>query len=198
MIRYSLSLFFLVLVALVFQQFIPPFSGLYNARVLLVTLVFLCSSVTVGPPTMLVMAFLCGFLQDAQNAVFPRTGDPQVYVMKVEQLGFGYSILLYAAVGYLMQGIQPLFRQGKWHISTLIVGISVFAYLILEYLLINFFRGGFVFTEFTLRKIAYSSGITMLFAPLVFWVLHGLASAYGHTIRFEGLKTTTPAPSRRF
>ena len=58
MIRYALSLFLLVLLSLAAQQFIPALTGLYNARLLLVTLVFLCASVTVGPPVMLALAFV--------------------------------------------------------------------------------------------------------------------------------------------
>jgi cell shape-determining protein MreD len=195
-IRYSLSLFVLVLLALAAQQFIPALTGLYNARLLLVTLVFLCASVTVGPPVMLALAFVCGFLWDAQCALGPTGGDPEIYKYPVESLRFGYSILLYGVIGYLMQGIQPLFREGKWQFSTALVGISIFVYLAAEYLIINFVRGGFVFTEATLYQIAATSTLTMLFSPLVFWVLFSIAARFGHEIRFEGLKKKQRARRR--
>lgn len=200
MIRYTFSLLVLVLVALVVQQFLPAFTGLYNSRLLLVTLVFLCSSVTVGPPVMLVLAFLCGFLWDAQNTLMPHGGDPEVYTHPVESLRFGYSIALYGLIGYLMQGIQPLFREGKWQFSTFLVGVSIFIYQMAEYLLINFVRGGFVLNRPTFLQIAFTSILTMLFSPLVFWILFRIADACNHRIRFEGLKNhrrNPPATRRR-
>lgn len=188
MIRYALSLFLFVLLALVVQQFIPALTGVYNSRLLLVTLVFLCASVTVGPPVMLALAFTCGFLWDAQSWMGPPSGDPEIYKYPAESLRFGYSIILYGVTGYLMQGIQPLFREGKWQFSTLLVGVSIFVYLVSEYLIINFVRGDFVFPRATLFQIGFTSGLTMLFSPVVFWILHHIAAAFGHEIRFEGLK----------
>lgn len=188
MIRYSLSLFILVLFALIAQQFIPALTGLYNSRLLLVALVFLCASVTVGPPVMLALAFICGFVLDAQSALGPPGGDPEVYKFHAESLRFGYSIILFGAIGYLMQGIQPLFREGKWQFSTFLVGVSIFIYLLSEYLIINFVRGDFQFPRATLFQIGFTSVLTMLFSPVVFWILFQIAERFGHEIRFEGLK----------
>lgn len=188
MIRYTFSLLIMILLALIAQQFIPALTGLFNSRLLLVTLVFLCASVTVGPPVMLALAFICGFLWDAQNALGPAGGDPSVYTDPVESLRFGYSIVLYGIIGYLMQGIQPLFREGKWQFSAFLVGVSIFVYLVAEYLIINFVRGDFVFSRATLFQIVFTSTLTMLFSPLVFWILFHVAERFGHEIRFEGLK----------
>lgn len=188
MIRYSLSLFILVLLALVAQQFIPSLTGLFNSRLLLVTLVFLCASVTVGPPVMLALAFTCGFLWDAQSALGPPGGDPLVYDQPAELVRFGTSIILYGVIGYLMQGIQPLFREGKWQVSAFLVGVSIFVYLVAEYLIINFVRGDFLFPRATLFQIVFTSVLTMLFSPVVFWILFFIAGLFGHEIRFEGLK----------
>jgi len=187
-IRYSLSLFAFVLLALVVQQFIPSLTGLFNSRLLLVTLVFLCASVTVGPPVMLALAFTCGFLWDAQSALGPPGGDPLVYNSPAQSLRFGYSIILYGVIGYLMQGIQPLFREGKWQVSAFLVGVSIFVYLVAEYLIINFVRGDFIFPRPTLFQIVFTSVLTMLFSPLVVWILFYIAGRFGHEIRFEGLK----------
>ncbi len=187
MIRYSLSILILVLLALIAQQFIPVLTGAYNSRLLLVTLVFLCASVTVRPPVMLALAFICGFLWDAQNALGPPGGDPDVYKYPAESLRFGYSIILYGLIGYLMQGIQPLFREGKWQFSTFLVGVSIFIYLISEYLIINFVRGEFQFSRATFFQITFTSILTMLFSPVVFWSLFQIAERFGHEIRFEGL-----------
>ena len=188
MIRYTASLILLVLLAVIVQQFIPAFTPLFGSRLMLVVLVFLCAASTVPAPVMLLLAFLCGFLADAENALAPVTGDPEVYTRPVEPLRFGYSIALYAVMGYLMQGIQPLFRQGKWQFSALLSGIAVFLYLLAEYLLINFVRGGFSFSRWTFLRIAFSSGITMLLSPIVFWLLFQLADRSRYTIRFDGIR----------
>lgn len=188
MIRYTLCILVLVLVAVVVQQFLPALDPLNGSRMLLVPLVFLCSAITLPTPLMLGLAFVCGFLTDAEATLGPHGGDPEIYTRPTEALRFGYSIVLYGVMGFIMQGIQPLFRQGRWQVSTLLTGVSVFLYLLTEYLLINFVRGGFTFSRGTLFKIVFTSGLTTLFSPLVFWLLFRLAEWSGYTIRFDGLK----------
>lgn len=188
MIRYTLITILLVLAAFVVQQFLPAFTGLHNAQILLVQLVFLCAAVTVGTPTMLLLAFVCGLLWDAQSVLGPHGGDPEIYSQPVESLRFGTSILLFGGMGFLMQGIQPLFREGKWQFSAILSGIAVFLYLSANYALINFVRGDFVLTRATMMQISITSLLTMLFSPLVFWLLFRIADACQHTIRFDGIK----------
>jgi cell shape-determining protein MreD len=184
-IRYSFITILLLLAAFVVQQFLPAFTGLHHSRILLVQLVFLCCAVTVGQRTMLVLAFIGGFFWDAQCALGPHGGDPEVYTQQVESLRFGYSILLFGGMGFLMQGIQPLFQQGKWQFSAMLSGIAVMLYLAAEYATINFVRGDFVLNRATVLQMAYTSVLTMLFSPLVFWMLFRIASACDHSINPE-------------
>lgn len=174
-----------------FQQFLPAVSGLYGARVLIFPLVFLCVSVTVDIPIMLGLAFLCGFLWDAQHSLAPHGGDLENYPDPVESLRFGYSIILYGLMGFLMQGIQPFFKKGKWHLSSILTGIAILLYLFSEYLLINFVRGQFTFPAGAFYHIYVSSALTMLFSPIVFWLLTHIANACNHTIHYQGLKRTS-------
>ena len=185
MIRYSLITIFLLLTSFVVQQFLPAFTALHDSRILLVQLVFLCSAVTVGQPTMLALAFIGGFLWDAQCALGPHGGEAEVYSQQVESLRFGYSILLFAAMGFLMQGIQPLFKQGKWHFSAFLSGIAIFLYLFAEYAIINFIRGDFILSKSTVLQMAFTALLTMLFSPLVFWLLFRIAGACDHSINPE-------------
>lgn len=182
MIRYSLATVLLLLAAFVVQQFLPAFTGLYHSRVLLVQLVFLCCAVTVGQPTMLALAFLGGFFWDAQCALGPHGGDPEVYTQKVENLRFGYSILLFGGMGFLMQGIQPWFKRGKWQLSAFLSGIAVLLYLVAEYAIITFVRGEVVVSAATVRQILFTALLTMFFSPLVFWLLFRIASLCNHSI----------------
>lgn len=188
MIRYSLITVLLLLASFVIQQFLPAFTGLHDSRILLVQLVFLCCAVTVGQPTMLVLAFIGGFLWDAHCALGPQGGDTEIYSQQVESLRFGYSILLFAATGFLMQGIQPLFKQGKWQFSAFLSGVAIFLYLSAEYAIINFVRGDFVLTKGTVMQVIFTSMLTMLFSPIIFWLLFHIAKFCDHSINPEAGK----------
>ena len=188
MTRYTIITVLFVLASFVVQQFLPALTALHHSRVLLVQLVFLCAAVTVGQPTMLLLAFVCGFLWDAQCTLGVHGGDPEIYNQPVESLRFGYSILLFGGMGFLMQGIQPLFKQGKWYFSALLSGIAILLYLAAEYLIITFARGGFTFAKATALQMAYTSLLTMLFSPLIFWMLFGIASICAHSINPEAAK----------
>jgi hypothetical protein len=184
-IRYSIITIFLLLASFIVQQFLPAFTGMHDSRILLVQLVFLCCAVTVGTPTMLLLAFTGGFLWDAQCALGPHAGTPEVYTQPVESLRFGYSILLFGGMGFLMQGIQPLFKQGKWQFSAVLSGISVMLYLAAEYTIINFVRGEFTLNRPTMLQMLFTGLVTMLFSPLIFWMLFRIAKACHHSINPE-------------
>ncbi|GAA5495639.1 hypothetical protein SAMN02745181_2356 [Rubritalea squalenifaciens DSM 18772] len=188
MIRYHLSILFLVLAACILQQFLPAITALYDARILLLPLVFLCCAVTVSFSPMLVLAFICGFLWDAQNSLGPHGGDPEIYKTPVDTIHFGYSIILYGLMGVLMQGIQPLFRRGIWQVSAILTGIAIFLYLLAEYLLINFIRGEFIFPARVFYQIWITAALTMICSPFVFALLFKLAKAFNHVISYDGLK----------
>ncbi len=191
MIRYSVITILLLIAAFVIQQFLPAFTGLYDSRILLVQLVFLCCAVTVGQPTMLLLAFIGGFFWDAQCALGPHGGDLEVYTQQVESLRFGYSILLFGGMGFLMQGIQPLFKQGKWQFSAMLSGIAVFLYLSAEYAIINFVRGDLMLTRPTVLQISCTSMLTMLVSPLIFWMLFRIARICHHSINPEAGRRRT-------
>lgn len=188
MIRYHISIFILVLLACLLQQFLPAVTGWYDAKIYILPLTFLCCAVTVGFSPMLVLAFLCGFIWDAQNTLSPAGGDPAIYENPVDQIRFGYSIILYAMMGVLMQGFQPLFRKGVWQLSAILTGVATFSYLLSEYLLINIVRGDFFVPNSIFQQIAISALLTMLCSPLVFFILFKLARWFDHTIRYDGLK----------
>ncbi len=185
MLRYNLSTVVLLLIAFLVQQFVPAFTGLSHARILVVQLVFLCCAVTVSTPTMLLLAFIGGILWDAHCYLSPIIADPEVYAQPVESLRFGYSILLFGVAGFLMQGLNPIFRQGKWHFSAILSGIAVFLYLAAEFILISFIRGEFTISRSILRLMFYTSVLTMCVSPVIFWILYQIANLFGHTLHPE-------------
>jgi hypothetical protein len=186
--RYNLSTVFLLLAAFLVQQFVPAFTGLSHSRILIVHLVFLCAAVTVATPTMLLLAFIGGIFWDAHCSLAPIIADPEVYTQPVESLRFGYSILLFAGMGFLMQGLNPLFREGKWQFSALLTGVATFLYLAADYSLISFVRGDFVISRSIIRLMSYTSLLTMLFSPLIFWLLYRLARLSDHSLYPEANK----------
>jgi hypothetical protein len=134
---------------------------------------------------MLLLAFIGGFFWDAQCALGLHGGDPEVYTQQVESLRFGYSILLFGGMGFLMQGLQPLFKQGKWQFSAMLSGIAVLLYLAAEYAIISFVRGDVVITRSTVMQMVYTAILTMLISPAIFGLLFFIASNCQHSINPE-------------
>lgn len=188
MIRYHISIIFLILAACILQQFLPAITGFHDARIHIFALTFLCCAVTIGFSPMLMIAYLCGFIWDAQNALGPHGGDPTVYEHPVDHIRFGYSIILYGMMGVIMQGVQPLFRKGVWQLSAALTGVAILFYLLSEYLLINVIRGELYFPARVFYQMLWSSLLTMLCSPLIFLILFKLAKWNHFTIRYEGLK----------
>ncbi len=188
MIRYFLTVLLILLAAFIFRQFIPVLPDFFYARVFLVPLIFLCAAVTVQLPAMLIYSFICGFLWDAQHTVLPVTGDIEVYSEPISTLRFGYSIILFAIAGLTMQGVQPIFREGKWQVSVMVTGLALFLYLLLELMLLSFVQGQILLSLPTIRFILASSAITMFASPFVFLLLFKLAKTFRYTITYDGLR----------
>lgn len=185
MFAYSISLIGLLLLSCLLQQFLPGISAWHDARILILPLVVLCGSSTVSTAGMLCLAFLGGFLWDCEQITTYEQGDPLVYGAAVDSLKFGYSIILYALMGFLMQGIRPLFQEGKWYLSAAFSGVAIFLYLFVEYLLRSFIVGGFSLDNGVIEQIGATSLLTMMLSPFMFWILFRIADLCGHTIRYR-------------
>lgn len=185
MFLYSISLIGLLLLSCLLQLFLHPVSSWFEARILILPLIVLCGSVTVSTGIMLILGFLGGFLWDAQQIFVVTQGDPEVYHSAPDSLKFGYSIMLYTLMGFLMQGIRPLFREGNWTVSAALTGVALFLYLFVEYLLRSFIVGGINWDDDMLKQIAASSVLTMACSPLIFWILFRIADLCGHTIQYD-------------
>lgn len=182
MYLYQFSLIGLLLLSCIIQQFLPTFSGWHDARILILPLVVLCGSATISTAGMLILTFLGGFLWDAQQVLLLEQGDPIVYHSTPDTLKFGYSIILYTLMGFLMQGVRPVFQAGKWYLSAALTGVAIFLYLFVEYLLRGFIIGGFSLDNGMVEQIGATSVMTMLASPFVFWALFRIAKICKHTI----------------
>lgn len=182
MFLYPICLIGLLLLSCLIQQFLPSFPGWHHAHILLIPLVVLCGSVTVSPTGMVILAFLGGFLWDAQQVLLVAQGDPLVYDPSPDRLIFGYSIVLYGMMGFLMQGVRPIFQDGKWYVTAVLSGIAIFLYLAIEYLLRSFIIGGYYLDQGIIKQIAATSALTLLLSPFIFWLLFQIADLCGHNL----------------
>jgi hypothetical protein len=156
--------------SLAIQEYIPALP--YGARVLLLPLVFFYGALAVPLPGMLVLAFTGGFMWDALVATQIVDGNLEI--------SLGWSIVLYAALGAIMNGFRPLFQRGHgWEIHCLLSGPLLCIFVLSEYLMITFRRGGFLFPKIIWWRIGGEGLAAMIVSPIVFLVLHWLALSFG-------------------
>jgi hypothetical protein len=200
------NLVVMILMALAFavEEMLPAIQILQNVRLFHAAVFFFAASVAVPLPTMLIMAFFTGYVWDARYLMLPGRdssveqlasagiGDISSFSATLTggnmDLAFGYSILIFGVLGLLMQGIRPLFKKGRWELPVLMVGVATAMWLIIQYLLINFLHGGFVFTTAVCYKIITTVMFAMLAAPLLYLMLHILARLTNYEIKYEGLR----------
>jgi len=187
-IRYHISIIILLILAGIAQHLVPAISSLYDSRLLILPLFFLCASVTSGAPMMLLMAFIGGFIWDCQHNLAAHGGNLEIYPHQVEKLRFGYSIILYGIMGAIIIGFRPFFLSGKWQIATVATSFSVYFYLWLEYLLINIIRGDFSISVGVFYHNTLTAIFTAALAPLIFYTLGKLATMFNHVIRDDHRK----------
>lgn len=188
------------------QEFLPAIEFAHQARVLLPPALFFCSSLSVSFPVMLIFAFFTGFVWDARHLPYKpeKVKFNETSEMKMgghaetrehvhNNLPHGYSILLFGALGTVMQGIRPLFKRGRWELPVVMVGVATFTWLLIEYLLMSFLRGRFYFPDGLWTKIITDALLAMLAAPLLLYSLHSFARVFrfeahneGITLRFHG------------
>jgi hypothetical protein len=189
---FHIILFVVLCLSFVAQEFLPAVSWAYDARLFIVPVVFAGCSVSLPFASMLAFAFFTGFVWDGRHLVenFPSI-LPSNLGLAPENVrlnpAFGTSILYYAIIGGLMQGIRPLFRRGRWELPVLMTGVATGVLLVVEYLLLSFLRGSFDFSKETWFNIGTTSLLSLIISPLLFLFIHWLAKASEYRIRYEGL-----------
>ena len=184
MIRFFLILLFSAFGALIVQHFIPALPFLSGARVLLMPLVFFFGALTLPFGGMLALAFACGFMWDALTVQVIEVGKGPSNAMVVE-IGFGWSILLYAMLGAVMSGFRPLFKRGRWEIHCLMSGICTSLIVLSEFLLISIRRAALYNVPFEFnRDIWWRIGgpglVALVLAPVVFFLQKYHATLVGY------------------
>src|SRR5450432_3014513 len=159
---------FMLFGALITQHFIPALPWLYGARVFLMPLVFFYGALAMPFWAMLSMAFFAGFMWDALNAQIIPAGIADANglpVLNVE-ISLGWSIILYATLGAIMNGFRPLFLRGRgWMIHCLMSGPFIALIIFAEYLMLTFRRGDFLFPALIWWRIGGTAMAAMILAP---------------------------------
>jgi hypothetical protein len=193
----------LILTACAFalEELLPAVPLAQNARLFVAPVFFFCVAVAVPFPMMLLLAFITGFVWDARymQMVSVDAGAEQFANVSVatgagsalsgsSSLGFGSSIIMFALLGCLMQGIRPMFRKGRWELPVLMTGLVTVFWLVAQYLLLTFLRGDVVFSQRLGIKLVSDALMAMLASPLIYLCLHTLAGATNYEIKYEGLR----------
>jgi hypothetical protein len=129
------TLFFIIAMfaGLVLQHFVGVVPG-FGSQILLLPVIFLCGAAALPVWSMLCLAFVAGLMWDCMNFV-PVEG-------RVD-FPFGGTILLYAGIGALMNGLRPLFLRGMWYIHAVFAGLLTSVLVLVEYIIITFRREPF-------------------------------------------------------
>jgi hypothetical protein len=195
----------LLLLAFTFgiQELIPAIEFAQQARVLLPPVFFFSSALSVSFPVMLFLALFTGLVWDARHLPYRpekvKAEAPAVELVAGQGVGasetrgqgmghlpVGYSIILFAVTGTLMQGIRPLFKRGRWELPVIMVGVATLVWLLVEFLLMSFLRGSFEFHPGLWTKLVTSTLLSMLVSPVLLFLLHTLQKIFHYEVRNEG------------
>ena len=138
---------------------------MYHARFLVIPVFFFCLALAQSYSATLFFACLCGILWDCENSIAPSLNGDNVD--PVDNLRFGYSVFLFGITGFGIKYVQAILPLRGWGIYVPIVFIFLTFYLLLEYLMILFVRGGSNTDHRFLYQILYSSILSITFAPLI-------------------------------
>ncbi len=169
-----------IFLSLALQEFIPPVHALYDARVLLVPMLFCYGALSLPIWVVLPLAVYTGFLTDLTYL--------QVVSGQVE-IALGWSIVFFVIFGVVSQGFQPSFLRGGWwvHLALAAGGTSVF--LLLQYVMICIRRQGIIINEAVVWKIIGPGLFAAALSPLlhlgVVWAQNFLPEGMLHRRNFS-------------
>ncbi len=129
----TLSFIIAMFIGLVLQYFTGAVPG-FGSQILPLTVIFLCGAAALPVGAMLCLAFAAGIMWDCMNFI-PVEGRAD--------FPFGGTILLYAGIGALMNGLRPLYLRGWWQIHAVVAGLLTSVLVLVEYIIITFRREPF-------------------------------------------------------
>lgn len=159
-------------VALILQHFLGPVP-MMHARVMLMPVIFFYGALALPVWGMLALSLLGGLMWDALNTQF---------VEGVPEIAAGWSIVLYALLGGIMNGFRPLFQRGRWEVHCLMTGVCTSLLVLGEYFMLTIRRQPvqFIFPKEVWWRIGGAGLIAVLLSPVLFFVLNYLAALCGY------------------
>lgn len=152
-----LVLFVGVFLAYIVQEALPPMHDIYGAHIVLIPMVFCYAAVVLPFPAMLAGAVFTGFVVDVLNA--------HVVGGRIE-IPAGASIVYFVIFGCLANGFQPAMKGGNILPFALMGGLGTSGLLLMQFLLITWNRGGFVWETAAGWRILAPGCMAALVAPL--------------------------------
>ncbi len=159
-------------VAVIVQHFIGPLP-IIHARVLLMPIIVFYGSLALPVYGMLALTFIGGLMWDALNTQ---------YVEGAVEISAGWSIVVFAALGAIMNGFRPLFLRGRWEIHCLLTGFCTSALVLAEYLMITIRRQPvhFIFNDEAWWRIGGAGLVAAFLSPLIFFLFNYIAALTGY------------------
>ena len=149
---------------LIAQHFAGDVPGL-GSHVLLLPLIFLCAAAMLPLWEMLLLAFIGGLMWDCLTFI-PIDGRAD--------LPFGATMLFYAGLGAVMNGLRPLYLRGRWQVHVVFAGLLTSLLVLVEFLIITFRREPFALIwprEVWLR--AAGSGLAAVLLAIPAFIMFG-------------------------
>lgn len=151
------ALFAGVFLAFVVQHALPPMADLHGARVLLVPLVFCYAAVVLPFPAMLAAAFYTGLFSDL---FYLHIAGGEV------EIPLGVSIIYFVILGCLANGFRNGPEATKVWMFALLSGAGTSAFLLLQFLMLTWHRGGWEWAGAAGWRILAPGLMAALIAPL--------------------------------
>ena len=129
----TLFFFIAMFIGLVLQHFAGAVPG-FGSQILLLPVIFLCGAAALPVWGMLSLAFVAGLMWDSMHCVTIEGNT---------DFPFGGTIVLYAMIGSMMNGLRPLFLRGWWQIHAVATGVLTSVLVLVEYIIITFRREPF-------------------------------------------------------
>lgn len=147
---------------LVIQEFIPPLSIFWDARIFLLPLLFCLGALELPFYFMIALAVFVGLLSDLSTL--------QIINGQVE-IAVGWSIIFYVFVGSALQGIRPLYLRGHWELYAFGSALCTILLIACQFLMLSFRRmetGGLIFDWIIVARILVPGSAALLISPLIY------------------------------
>jgi hypothetical protein len=167
----TLSFIIAMFTGLIVQHFTGVVPG-FGSQILLLPVIFLCGAAALPAWSMLCLAFVAGLMWDCLNFI-PVEGRAD--------FPFGGTILLYAGIGALMNGLRPLFLRGLWPIHAVVTGVLTSILVLVEFTLITFRREPFalIWPREIWQRVGGSGLVAAVLAVPLFLMLNWLGRRTG-------------------